>query len=345
MAFFGEGTVSDDIRLNVPGQILKSRGYKLIEQTEQDEQGNMVIDDSFNIAVFSRPHSPNVIATLKKSGKKIIIDQDDDFWNIPKSHVGYMGIGPGNPAMINKLNASLALADVITTSSVVLANLLHMLIPDRPIVILWNGWDDTNEFWYAPKPKIKDSDQYINIGWAGTITHREDFQQCNEAVTKILKTHDNTRIVIGQDLEIYNMFSQFPETRKLYLPPVPYSLYPTMVSHFDILIAPLDNIQFNHAKSDIKMVDAGCRKIPYVASELPAYIRWNAEYGGGYLANNPQEWYSALDRLVQSKTERNTLGEEGWLAVQDRRQEKLVDTWEKLLGELHANSQIARTNE
>ena len=83
------------------------------------------------------------------------------------------------------------------------------------------------------------------------------------------------------------------------------------------------------------MVDAGCRKIPYVASALPAYKRWNHAHGGGYIVDNPQEWESCLSRLVSSVGERETLGQEGWIAAQTREQNKLVDIWEETLDQLY----------
>ena len=324
ICFIGEGTVSDEIRMNLTGLILSKRGYKVVTSGKYNEDGSVSIPEPFEIAIFSRPHAVKVIESFKKRGVKIIVDQDDDFWNIYKGHVAYNGIGPGNKKALKLVEECIELADAITTPSPVLANQLRKF-SEAPIHIIPNGWSKENTFWAMKRNKF--AGPTVNIGWAGTITHRTDFLKCKNAVVEVLEQYENTKVVIGQDAEIYQMFDKFPEDRKLFLPPVPYSFYPIILSYIDIWLAPLQDNKFNASKSDIKLVDAGARVIPWIASPMPAYSAWK---WGGILANTPDEWKAAIISLLDPER-RVLLGEVGWTRALDREQENIVDAWELIL--------------
>jgi glycosyltransferase involved in cell wall biosynthesis len=134
------------------------------------------------------------------------------------------------------------------------------------------------------------------------------------------------------DPEIYRMFATTPEKQKLFMPMVPYELYPLMLSLWDIMLVPLLENHFNMAKSDIKLVEAGAKGIPYIASKMPVYEPWFKEVGNkaGMLSTN-NEWYENIKYLVQNPEERMKMGKAGKAAAKTREMMELGKLWRAVI--------------
>lgn len=66
---------------------------------------------------------------------------------------------------------------------------------------------------------------------------------------------------------------------------------------FDIGIAPLNDIPFNHAKSWIKAIEYAAAGVPFVASDLGEYRRLHQEFGLGRVASNHEQWSKHLEEM------------------------------------------------
>lgn len=325
----GEGTVSDAVRLKLPAEEMTRMGvvnpYFLTISMRSLEDAT---EPNMDAVIFSRPHNYKMIKAYKRQGVKIIVDMDDDFHAIPPEHPGYKYVGKGDPIYLDALERSIGMADLLTVTTQELADRLRQF--NDNIKIIPNGWSVHTPHWNR-KHKVsfsiddvhKDLEPVV-IGWAGTITHREDFMECYEAVKDILDIYPGTRIYIGGDHEIYRNFKSIPELRKKFFEMVPYNLYPWLLGYFDILLAPLKDNYFNNAKSDIKLVDAGAKGIPYVASDIPIYDSWS---DGGYKVSSDHEWGDALAELVINKEKRETLGNLGKDLALDREMWVLARQW------------------
>ena len=277
----------------------------------------------FDIVVFQRPVYPlaNLIAVAKENGAKIIVDLDDDFLGIPETHPGrqqYAG-----PEAIHNLMLALGSCDALVVSTEEMRKRYGGKTVKRTVVIP-NGWDATNMLWKARLPH-----DTINIGWCGSLTHREDQELIRNPLLRLARERADVRIVIGADEAFYKSF-KLPESQKVFIPGVTYPDYPAMLAWFDILLAPLKDTEFNRAKSDIKLVEAGARGIPWVASPLPMYCGWMV---GGMFARLEAEWYGVLKRLLDNPELRADLGKEG----RDRaafREQGRMDYWESLVNSL-----------
>jgi len=246
----------------------------------------------------------------------VILDLDDDFRNIPVDHPGYPYVGPGNPAILSQLEAAISMADVLTVATPVLADRYASMA--HKVAVIPNGWSRSNPLWDKPSPPHRT----INIGWAGTATHRQDMALVRREIVRLMRELPQVQLVIGGDYAVYEAFNAIPETRRLFLPMTTFEDYPFMLSHFDILLAPLRNNVFNQAKSDIKLLEAGIRRIPWVASPVEAYRAWGA---GGVLAETEGDWYTALKTLVDDAGLRRELGEAGRNLAEKRESTHLVD--------------------
>jgi glycosyltransferase involved in cell wall biosynthesis len=102
---------------------------------------------------------------------------------------------------------------------------------------------------------------------------------------------------------------------------MPFDMYPSLLAHFDVLLAPLCDNAFNNAKSDIKLLEAGIRRIPWVASPRAAYTEWGA---GGLFAESTGAWETALTRLAHDPALAGRLGCEG-RELADQREAAHID--------------------
>jgi len=280
-----------------------------------------VFETRYDLVVCSRPNNPEILQYFKMRKMPLLIDVDDDFEAITKSHPGYNGVGPGNKTAIEGMNKCLQMANAITTSTEILKEKFTERYGNK-VYLVENGWDNDNENW--KKSLFPKDPNIVYVGWGGTVTHRNDFNLVLNALHLITKKLDNVKIIIYGDPEIYFMINKIPENKKLFIPPTEYYIYPGVIGSFDILLAPLLDTAFNNAKSDIKLVDAGARKIPWIASRSTAYLKW---YEGGCFASTTEEWEENLTQFIISRAKRKRYGQIGYQKALTRESKVIVKDW------------------
>jgi hypothetical protein len=172
------------------------------------------------------------------------------------------------------------------------------------------------------------------LGWAGTITHQQDVELIREPLQRILAAYPQTRLVIGGDPQVYALFADIPEAQRIFYPFVSAAEYPRLLAEFDILLAPLRLNAFNQAKSDLKLLEAGIRRIPWVASPTAPYRAWA---NGGLLASTTADWERALAQLVENATVRTQLGAQGHEQALTREAQVLAPRWAEVFADLAQN--------
>lgn len=327
--FIGEGSVSDAVRCKLPAKELSKMQYADVAYQALDYRNEPPPPrPDADAVVFSRPHQDTLLMAYKRMGIPVLVDMDDDFHSIPETHPGYKYVGKGDMMYLMKLENCMYAADrlIVTTQELESRLGRYAERPDR-IAVIPNGWSSGEPFWLSKRSIYKDR---IIIGWGGTITHREDFQMCIQPVKRVLKEHKEAMICIAGDPEIYHFFMSVPEKQKLFVPMLQYQLYPITLSLWDIMLAPLLDNHFNRAKSDIKLVDAGAKGIPFIASDMPVYSGWPM---GGLFAKDDQ-WYEALSWLVENEEKRKELGKEGHITSKKRDMLELGTLWRNAIEEV-----------
>jgi glycosyltransferase involved in cell wall biosynthesis len=279
VVLIGEGGVSDKVRLLLP---YVSLGYTDTIYVAGADDPNLSWPKA-DVVVICRARIPRVIEMYKRLGSKVIFDTDDDFDSIPVQHPGYRTVGRGNPEGLYSHHTCLALADKVTVSTNELCRRLERYNPH----VLPNSWRKTPAFEYREKH------HGFVLGFSGTITHRGDWQICSKAVQGFLSNEPSSRIVIIGDIEIYKTLSSVPELRKKFIPMLPPEVYTRALGYFDVVLAPLVDDEFNRAKSAVKLIDAGGKGIPWLASDILPYQEWGE---GGYLLKD-SEWLNALFQI------------------------------------------------
>jgi glycosyltransferase involved in cell wall biosynthesis len=316
-----DGTYSDQIRTGMAlNRLMKDTGVEG-ELAYYRKMTKDILKNRYDLVICSRPMNPAIVQAFKDLKMPILADMDDDFWSIPSYHPGYKTVGPGNPMAIASFNKCLELADAISTSTDTLKQKFQEQYGDK-VYLVENGWDAENINWQ--KSVIEKDPKKVYVGWTGTITHRKDFTLTLNAIADISVDFDNVVFVIYGDPDIYNMLSAIPEHKKLFIPPTEYQEYPGVLGCFDILMVPLLDNAFNAAKSDIKLVDAGARKIPWIASRSSAYMKW---YDGGMFASTTEEWIEHLSDFIRSHSTRKRLGEIGYQKALTRESKAILPEW------------------
>jgi len=308
-----------DFRVTLAARHLEAAGYHV----EIISQVPYYSASQHDIFLCSRPGEDmcKFLELCLRIGKKVIVDMDDDFYNISPKNSAYNYVGAGHPTYHITLKRLLPKVS-LTYSSPELIDRYKL-----PGLVIPNCFDEDNELWHGTKFK---SDK-VRLGFTGTATHREDFRIISKSLHWILKERKDIKLVIGVDDVIYSEFSDVPLDQKLFLPPMPYNLYPASFLYFDILLAPLLNTVFNRAKSDIKLVEAGISKTPWLASSLPAYEQWGL---GGKCVEPGGDWTKEILNLVDDKDLAKKYAEAGYLKAQERTSAKVAELWLNLIGGL-----------
>jgi tetratricopeptide (TPR) repeat protein len=248
----------------------------------------------------------------------IILDLDADYEQMPLNHPDYIQKGLGFPTNARAYTAAFLLSNLVTTPSERFSEQLERTgYHSRPIP---DGWSRTNYLWEKAAPRRST----INIGWIGGSGMLDDVAEIRRILIRVIREFSRAQLVVAEDLKAFQLFENLPENRKLFLPEVSPDDYPYILGQLDILVVPLRNVPFNFTLPDTILMQAGIKKIPWVASRNPMTVGWGA---GGLLATTPEEWHTNLRQLVIEEDARIHLGEAGYEKARLRELESMKKYW------------------
>jgi glycosyltransferase involved in cell wall biosynthesis len=281
---------------------------------------------AYDLVVASRPHADPAVmeglAACAAAQVPVILDLDTDFESIPLDHPEYASFGLGTPGHARAYAAAMFLADTIRTPSATFT--ASLVAAGRPAHLIPDGWSQSNELWRKPAAPR----HTLNLGWVACPGQLDDLLQIRRVLIRVLREFPHVHLVIGGEPQAYRVFDTLPEGRRLFLPAASPEDYPYLLGQVDILAVPLRNTPFNQGLSDRRLMEAGVRGIPWVASPIPAFNAWNA---GGLVAYSPEEWHTYLRQLVIDAGLRASLGQAGRQQAEDREMGSLAKAWLALI--------------
>ena len=322
----GAGTAADapfaSQRMLHLREILEKAGCPVLGSTERP---GFLESDPPDLAIFSNPHlDPAVLeqmALLSARKIPILLDLDRDFENLPVSHPDYANQGLGVQSRGRAYSASLLLANTITVPSKKMAETLQAA--SRCVYHAPEAWSKANTLWRLPLPARAN----LHIGLSGQFCQLEDIAIIRRIILRVMREFPHTRLVILDTPNIYHFFDHLDEDRRLFLPSLKVESRPALLKQVDILLIPLRNHPYNHAISDLALVEAGVAQIPWVASPAPAIIDWKE---GGIIADSAEEWHSAIRELVLNENHRVMLAQAGALRAQHRELHEVSKIWSEI---------------
>lgn len=335
-------------RNEVPGMLLQKRGHA-VRQVPIGKRNNEILEWA-DVVIFGRTYPvqltvEKLVLELKKAGKRMLYDMDDDFWQVAKHN-------PSNlvsNAFKDQYEFMVREVDGIITPSEVLAKKFKKLIKKKPVYLCPNcAIPDL----YKDRPRAEREE--VVIGYMGAASHWEDLQVITRALNELYRKHNFTFDIYGltgEPLESAMYFMEkavqanyppekvpnFKEALKFYsqiltmrgrhYPFMPPELHPTCLARcdFDIGLAPLTDTEFNRGKSDIKFQEYVNTGTVCLASNVAPYTN----SGAGYFAKDWKDWYKKLEKLITDKDFREKLyqKQKAWVD-KHRSMERVGIQWE-----------------
>lgn len=241
---------------------------------------------------------------IKFPNLPIVVEIDDNVLSVPVYNEAHDPFAPGSSVrgrVINQLRS----ADAVIVSTPYLKEIYSEYNANIYVVpnsINFKQWDKL-------KGKSKPG---VRIGWAGGSGHEGDFEPVAEALKKVLAKHKDARLVFVNG----PAKNGIPECLKgvdrveHHANWTPILKYPKMLADmdFDIGIAPVLDSAFNRGKSNLKWLENSALGIPTVASNvghLAETIRTGVD---GFLCDDENDFFLALDVLVSDRKRRKAVG-------------------------------------
>jgi glycosyltransferase involved in cell wall biosynthesis len=286
------------VRIISPLNYLNKKNHLDFEVVDLSQEENNVVNYVPDIVILQRINNLSYydfIKLLKSKGSKIIFELDDNLLELPPKNPAFSLYS--DPIQRRGFLEYLWLADHITVST---ENLKHYYSRfNKSITVIPNQIDeeifDNNSIRITNKSKVR-------IGFAGTTTHQEDFEQVIPALKRITENYKNIA-----ELVFINMIPKdFIEHKTVkYIPGTGYlSSFAKLLieSRIDIGLAPLSFNRFNMAKSDIKFLEYAKSGIAGIYSNFGPYKRSIIDDENGLLINfeNSNEWFYKLEHLINN---------------------------------------------
>lgn len=302
-------------RMMEPARVLKDQGHDIVLdpyastiRCKTDLAGQVLwAQADADVVVFQRPMSrdgESLVRALQANGTRVVVELDDDLWNLERTHVMYAQNRPSSDKLhhVGYLSDCLRAADLVTVSTPALAR----LIPNPRVVVLANmipQWyldcaPDYGEGWSA-------TDGRQTVVWAGLPgLHAGDLRVVKDGVRRAVRGSGTVFVGLG-DPDIGPQLG-FADGEALWSPFVPLEVYPKALKCHDFGIVPLKDNLFNRSKSYLKGLEYAALGIPFVASPLPEYQRL-AGHGVGLLAKD-HEWGRVLAKLIRDPEDQREAG-------------------------------------
>lgn len=292
IARVAESNVNAYYRSQGPLHELAGRGHRVDEVGQPGELPRGV--DVVHIHRRCDPAAQRIAEMGSRQGAAVVWDDDDDLSAIPRGDPRHAKLGGLSGARrLAAVRRMLALADLVTTPSAGLVARFREL-GARDAIVVENQL--ASQFLVDARPH-----DGLVVGWVAGLEHRADLERIpvRAVLEQLLAAHRELRVVtVGLSLAI-------ADPRYVHVPPIQLGELPAQIAGFDVGIAPLADIPFNRARSNIKLKEYAGAGVPWLASMVGPYAGLGEDQGGRLVADDG--WHAALARLIDAKRDRKRL--------------------------------------
>jgi hypothetical protein len=293
-------------------------GFEVIKGNHGPQVSPELVSDADMVVIqrdFPRFWSDykRVIDEARFDNKPVLYDLDDLLVEIPDQH-SHSGDYIGE--LLAMLYAILE-ADVVTASSSPLVDYLSELNPNTKLV---NNYLN-DQLWAMVEPKVSGSDdQKITIGYMGGQTHKADLAEVADPLLTLSEKYTDRLEFRFWGVQPPPELLNSPSTEWINLNQEDYAEFARFFTQqdCDVLIAPLEDNEFNQSKSSLKFLEYSTLGVPGVYSKLPPYEAIVEHGDNGYLASSPQDWEKYLSKLIENPSLRNKLAVQAQQTVKDQ---------------------------
>ncbi len=291
-------------------------------------------EKDFDVLVMQQreePFWPHEIARLRAQGKRVFVDSDDAWFNLPSWNPGSRKAKTDVAAMEAQVRA----ADGLSVATPAL-QAMYLGLNDNIRVLRnrldWGMWADT-------VPSYQTHTRRIRVGWMGDTRWRAgDLAVLRGVIGPWLEQHPEVEFVAAGDPKAHDLLG-IPEHQRVSVASVAFSNMDLadITAPIDIGLVPLDlrdpkARSLNECKSHLKGMEYNAAGAPFIASPSESY-RWYCDNGGqGWLASKPHEWRDALTTAVKAHGIRELMGVLGREAARAHAVDLNAEEWEGWYG-------------
>ncbi|MDO8213038.1 hypothetical protein [Conexibacter sp. CPCC 206217] len=282
------GAANGWYRAHGPLEALEARGHRVRALNGRDVATGRALTGVDVLLVHRSCDAAalGLVQSARARGVAVVWDDDDDFSAIPRRTASYKHHGgmayERRAAALRKL---LPHVDVATAPSERITAHLQAMGAAR-VQELPNYVPDA---FVRAKPQ---SHAGFTIGWVAGLEHRYDYDALGirQQLEALLDVHPALRVsAIGVGLGL-------PGDRCVHERLVPFGELPARIGMFDVALAPLADIPFNHARSDIKVKEYTAVGVPWLASPIGPYRGLGEREGGRLVADD--RWFEEINRMI-----------------------------------------------
>ena len=281
-----------------------------------------VLQRGFDIVTFNRfipgVELSDLIAFRKKYGFKIVLDLDD-YWILDSWHI--LARNFPSQVIVDHIRA----ADMVTVTHDRLLNEVRPL--NACCEILANALPFDQGQFHAGRVSVDDmnrtmevpvNDEAVRYLYAGGITHRRDIELMDQPIRALAdddKYRDRVHLIMAgydtsnpQIIPTWNgMVHDYTAAHRMNFHlrgPLMPDQYMAFYAEADVAFAPLVESKFNTMKSNIKALEAGCKFIPLIASNVNPYL----SIPPVLKVSARRDWGKHIRAMVDSKRRREDAG-------------------------------------
>jgi glycosyltransferase involved in cell wall biosynthesis len=277
---------------------------------------------NFKVVILNRViWNKNIKEVLKQSKKLkqvIIYDTDDLTFDreLFKQSDTYANFTEAQKQQYKKMTGLEILQDTqlsaITTTTNFLAEKLSRF--QKPVFVVKNKLSKQELRWTreARKTYLRRTNKDIGVRlgfFSGSVSHNRDFATIIPALEIILNRYSNVKLYLVGYLDAGDKFYQKFKKQIVQLPFVPRRKHYQNIAEVDINLAPLEMTDFCQSKSELKFFEAGIIGIPTVAIKNQTFSEAITSGKNGLLSESINDWVNNLEKLIDDKDLRITLGE------------------------------------
>lgn len=305
---------------------LVQRGHEVRQVMPDGDTFRSEVIRGCDVLHIHREHDERVLSAVKHAhdaGMAIVWDNDDDMAAIPRNNASHRDYGGLSGARVQaSIKRILSVAQLVTTPSARLAEKFAGLGAERVEVVENYVRDES-----AHVRRPSGGDGVVTIGWLAGQEHHLDVERLpiGAALGRLLDAHERVRVVsIGVGLGLR-------DPRYRHIPRLPFAELDGEMAAFDVGLAPIADIPFNRARSNVKLKEYAVLGAAWLASPIGPYTGLGEKQGGRLVADD--DWYESLERIVVKDRERRKLAKRAAKWGRAQTVSANVTIWERLLGE------------